>query len=136
MHQLVRALAAQGATVLLTTQYLEEADQLAARIAVIDCGTVIAEGTPGQLKAAAGPGTLRIALADPAQRPQAMHALAGLLRMPVHNEPDPTVLTATFPAASPGRPASEQAAAAVTELGRAGITVGEFALGRPSHSSR
>jgi ABC-2 type transport system ATP-binding protein len=131
VHQLVRALAADGATVLLTTQYLEEADQLAARIAVIDHGTVIAEGTPGQLKAAVGAGTLRVRLADPAQRPQARRTLAGVLRVPVQDEADPAVLTATFPGRQP-RPASEQAAAAITELGRAGITVGEFALGQPS----
>jgi ABC-2 type transport system ATP-binding protein len=132
VHQLVRALAAGGAAVLLTTQYLEEADQLAARIAVIDHGTVIAEGTPGQLKAATGAGTLRIRLADPAQRPQARRTLTGLLRVPVHDGADPVLLTAMVPAADPGRPGSERAAAAVAELGRAGITVGEFALGQPS----
>ena len=132
VHQLVRALAAGGAAVLLTTQYLDEADQLAARVAVIDHGAVIAEGTPGQLKAATGAGTLRIRLADPAQRPQARRTLTGLLRVPVHDGADPVLLTAMVPAAGPGRPASERAAAAVAELGRAGITVGEFALGQPS----
>ena len=132
VHQLVRVLAAGGASVLLTTQYLDEADQLAARIAVIDHGTMIAEGTPGQLKAAAGAGTLRVRLANPAQRPQARHTLAGLLRVPVHDGADPVLLTAMVPAASPGQPAGEQAAAAVAELGRAGIAVGEFALGQPS----
>jgi ABC-2 type transport system ATP-binding protein len=132
VHQLVRALAAGGAAVLLTTQYLDEADQLAARIAVVDHGTVIAEGTPGQLKAATGAGTLRIRLADPGQRPLARRTLTGLLRVPVHDGADPVMLTATVPAASPGRPASEQAAAAVAGLGRAGITIGEFALGQPS----
>ena len=50
MWDTIRALAAAGTTVLLTTQYLDEADQLADRIAVIDSGKVIAEGTPGQLK--------------------------------------------------------------------------------------
>ena len=132
VHQIIRSLAAGGATVLLTTQYLEEADQLASRIAVIDHGTVIAEGTPGQLKAAAGAGTLRIRLADPAQRPLASQALAGMLRAPVQDGADPVLLTAPVPAARSGRPASEQAAAAVAELGRAGIAVGEFALGQPS----
>ena len=56
--QIVRALAAQGSTVLLTTQYLDEADQLADRIAVIDRGRVIAEGTSAELKASVGAGTL------------------------------------------------------------------------------
>ena len=132
VHQLVRALAADGATVLLTTQYLDEADQLATRIAVIDRGTVLAEGTPGQLKATAGAGTLRVRLADPAQRPQARHTLAGLLQAPVQDEADPAVLTAAVPAARAGRLASEHAAAAVAGLGRRGISVGEFALGQPS----
>jgi ABC-2 type transport system ATP-binding protein len=132
VHQVIRALAADGATVLLTTQYLDEADRLAARIAVIDHGTVIAEGTPGQLKAATGGGTLRIRLADPAQRPLARRTLSGLLRAPVHEEADPVLLTATVPAARSGRPPSEQAAAAVTGLGRAGVNIGEFALGQPS----
>ena len=89
VHRIIRALAASGATVLLTTQYLEEADQLASRIAVIDHGTVLAEGTPGELKAAAGTGTLRIRLADPAQRPLARQLLARLLGQPVQDGADP-----------------------------------------------
>jgi len=56
--QVVRAAAASGSTVLLTTQYLEEADRLADRVAVIDRGTVVAEGTPAGLKADLGRGTL------------------------------------------------------------------------------
>ncbi len=132
VHQIVRALAAEGATVLLTTQYLDEADQLAARIAVIDHGAVIADGTPGELKAAASGATLRIRLADPAERPRARQALAGLFEAPVQDGSDPVLLTATVPAGQPGPPPSQQAAAAVTGLGRAGITVSEFALGQPS----
>jgi ABC-2 type transport system ATP-binding protein len=132
VHQVIRALAAGGATVLLTTQYLDEADQLASRIAVIDHGVVIAEGTPGQLKAAAGAGTLRIRLADPAQRPKARRALTALLEVSVRDGPDPAELTAQIPTAESGRPASGEAAAAVAELAWAGITVGEFALGQPS----
>jgi ABC-2 type transport system ATP-binding protein len=60
---IVRELAAEGTTLLLTTQYLEEADQLAGRVAVIDGGTVIAEGTPDQLKSSVGGAHLEIALA-------------------------------------------------------------------------
>ena len=56
--QIVRAAADSGSTVLLTTQYLEEADRLADRVAVIGHGTVLAEGTPAGLKADAGKGTL------------------------------------------------------------------------------
>jgi len=132
VHQIVRSIAAAGATVLLTTQYLDEADQLAGRIAVIDHGTVIAEGTPGQLKASAGGGILRIRLADPAQRADAGLVLSRLLGVPVQAGTDPAALTATSPASAAGRPASERAAAAVTELSRSGIAVGEFGLGQPS----
>jgi ABC-2 type transport system ATP-binding protein len=60
---IVRGLAADGTTLLLTTQYLEEADQLASRIAVIDHGQVIAEGTPRELKASVGGERLEITLA-------------------------------------------------------------------------
>ena len=61
--EIVRELADSGTTLLLTTQYLDEADQLAGRIAVIDGGAVIAEGTPDQLKSSVGGEHLDIALA-------------------------------------------------------------------------
>jgi ABC-2 type transport system ATP-binding protein len=61
--EIVRGLAAEGTTLLLTTQYLEEADQLAGRVAVIDGGRVIAEGTPDQLKSSAGSAHLTVLLA-------------------------------------------------------------------------
>jgi ABC-2 type transport system ATP-binding protein len=132
VHQMVRSIAAGGATVLLTTQYLDEADQLAARIAVIDHGRVTAEGTPGELKASAGAGILRIRLADPAQRPGAGSMLTRLLGVPARAEPDPAALTARVLAGRSGQPASEQATAALAALAAAGIAVGEFALGQPS----
>ncbi|WP_169089751.1 ATP-binding cassette domain-containing protein [Paenibacillus sp. PL91] len=62
--EVVRSLLKQGTTVLLTTQYLEEADQLADRIAVIDKGNIVSEGTPSQLKASIGGKTLAIRLAE------------------------------------------------------------------------
>ena len=68
---IIRALVAEGTTILLCTQYLDEADQLAEGIAVIDRGKVIAEGTPGQLKASVGVGALHVRLLDPDQRPEA-----------------------------------------------------------------
>jgi len=64
MWDTIRGLVADGCTVLLTTQYLDEADQLADRIAVIDRGRKVAEGTPEALKASVGNSTLRLRLTD------------------------------------------------------------------------
>jgi ABC-2 type transport system ATP-binding protein len=64
MWDTIRELVAQGSTILLTTQYLDEADQLADRIAVIDAGRKVAEGTPEQLKSGVGSSTLHLRLAD------------------------------------------------------------------------
>jgi ABC-2 type transport system ATP-binding protein len=122
---IVRALAGQGTTVLLCTQYLDEADQLADRIAVIDHGKVIAEGTPGELKASVGQSTLHVRLADPAQREDARRVLAIELDAPVTPEGDPAALSA--PAGS-----AAAAAEAVAALGRQDITVTGFSLGQPS----
>jgi ABC-2 type transport system ATP-binding protein len=85
---LVRELAAEGTTVLLTTQYLEEADQLASRVAVIDGGTVIAEGTPGQLKAAVGGTSLAVVLADGSDLTRAISAIQPYARGRVQPDRD------------------------------------------------
>ena len=68
MWDVIRDLVADGATLLLTTQYLDEADQLADRVAVIDHGRVIAEGTPGELKAQTGGARLEVTLSRPRHR--------------------------------------------------------------------
>jgi ABC-2 type transport system ATP-binding protein len=67
MWDTIRALVDDGATVLLTTQYLDEADQLADRIAVIDRGRKVAEGAPDELKSSVGNSSLHLLLTDPAQ---------------------------------------------------------------------
>src|SRR5699024_6131640 len=64
MWATIRDLIASGSTVLLTTQMLDEADHLADRIAVIDNGTVVAEGTPGSLKESVGTSSLQLRLED------------------------------------------------------------------------
>jgi ABC-2 type transport system ATP-binding protein len=66
MWQIIRTLVADGVTVLLTTQYLEEADQLADRIAVLDNGRIAAEGTPQELKRLVPGGHIRLRFTDPA----------------------------------------------------------------------
>ncbi len=121
---IVRALQAEGTTVLLSTQYLEEADQLAEGIAVIDHGKVIAEGTPAQLKASVGRGSLHVRRLDPDRRGDAERALARTLGS-VHLESDPSALSASCADA-------DRAAEAVAELARNGIGVAGFSLGQPS----
>jgi ABC-2 type transport system ATP-binding protein len=122
---IVRALVEGGTTILLCTQYLDEADQLADGIAVIDHGRVIAEGTPGQLKASVGSGALHVRLLDPEQRPEAERVLARELGMSVHLEPDPAALSVSCADGDRG-------AEAVAELARSGVRIADFSLGQPS----
>ncbi|MTD14516.1 ATP-binding cassette domain-containing protein [Nakamurella sp. YIM 132087] len=139
---IVRAVVGQGTTVLLTTQYLDEADQLASRIAVIDHGKVIAEGTKGELKASVGVGTVHVRLREPDRRPEAAGILERALGSEVQLDSDPVALTARIGeagkdgGAAGSTPvtelAAEQAASALGELARAGIVVDTFSLGQPS----
>jgi ABC-2 type transport system ATP-binding protein len=76
LWEAIEALVAEGTTVLLTTQYLDEADRLAERIAVIDHGLVIAEGSPGELKARVGGDRLEIRLEQRDRDDEAIAALA------------------------------------------------------------
>ena len=121
---IIRALVAEGTTILLCTQYLDEADQLAEGIAVIDHGKVIAEGTPGQLKASVGSGALHVRLLDPNQRTEAQRVLVRELHA-VRLEADPAALSASCADA-------DRAAQAVAELSRSGVRVADFSLGQPS----
>ena len=121
---IIRALVAEGTTILLCTQYLEEADQLADGIAVIDRGKVIAEGTPGQLKASVGIGALHVRLLDPVQRPEAAQLLDGMLGA-IILEPDPAALSASCADA-------DRAAEAVAELVHRGVGIAAFSLAQPS----
>ncbi|GAA3208696.1 ATP-binding cassette domain-containing protein [Dactylosporangium siamense] len=130
--EIIRAVVAHGTTVLLTTQYLDEADQLAGRIAVVDHGRVIAEGTPGELKSSVGSGTVHVRLRDPARRDEAERVLRSALGVPVQLEPDPVAMTARVGGAGSDLDAGAQAALALGNLARAGIVVDDFALGQPS----
>ena len=79
MWTLVRRLVAQGTTVILTTQYLDEADQLADRIAVIDHGRVVAEGLTNELKASIGTTSLQVQLAEQGDADNAMTTIGRVL---------------------------------------------------------
>ncbi len=124
--QMVRELVAGGTTVLLTTQYLEEADQLADRIAVIDGGRVIAAGTPDELKARVGGARLEVTVAREAN----LEAAARLLRpygdgsLHVDREQRRIVVPA---ADGPGLLAT-----VVRELDAASIRVDDLGLHRPT----
>jgi ABC-2 type transport system ATP-binding protein len=122
---IVRGLVAGGTSVILTTQYLDEADKLADRVAVIDNGRVIAEGTTGELKASVGSGALHIRLRDPSRRVEAEQLLSEALGVPVHLEADPAALSARV--ADP-----ERVSHALTGLAHAGLVTTEFSLGQPS----
>ena len=78
--QIVRDLVATGVTIFLTTQYLEEADRLADRVAVLDAGKVVAEGTPDELKRLVPGGHIRLEFADAAELDKATRALDGAAR--------------------------------------------------------
>jgi ABC transporter DrrB family efflux protein len=123
----VRELQREGTTLLLTTQYLEEADQLADRIAVIDRGKVIAEGTGNELKDRVGGQILEVELSSAGQRDQAQALLAGVgCGEP---QPDERPDRLTLPAPRDGLRLVEEAAAG---LRRAQIGVSDIGLRRPT----
>jgi ABC-2 type transport system ATP-binding protein len=122
---LVRQVAADGTTVLLTTQYLEEADRLAERLAVIDRGKVIAEGTSRDLKSSIGSNTLHFHLVKQEQRGEVETIIAGLLGNGVLPRTEPSAFTVKVPDGS-------AAANVLNALSRANIPLTDFALGTPS----
>jgi ABC-2 type transport system ATP-binding protein len=123
--EVIRTLRAAGTTILLTTQYLDEADELADRIVIIDSGTVIADGTPSQLKSSIGSGVLRIRLNRAEKRPLAGEIVQQTLGMAAQLESDPAALSAQV--SDP-----ERLAETITALSRAEVGLTEFSLGQPS----
>jgi oleandomycin transport system ATP-binding protein len=119
MWDVVRGLAATGVTVLLTTQYLEEADQLASEIAVVDHGRVIATGTPDELKDRTGALTLSIRPADPADVPAVAAVVAGF----THTEPEIINTTVSAPVSD-----ERLMPAVVRRLDDEGVLVAELTL--------
>jgi ABC-2 type transport system ATP-binding protein len=122
MWDIVRQLVADGTTLLLTTQYLDEADHLAGRVAVIDGGKVIAEGTPADLKASVGGQRVVLELADPADAPLAAKALAQFATQDV--SPDGPAATLEVPVAA----ADGLATQVLRALDAAGVLVNDIAV--------
>jgi ABC-2 type transport system ATP-binding protein len=121
---IVRAIAAEGTTVLLTTQYLDEADRLASRLAVIDHGRLIAEGTSRELKQLVGGRALHLKLADPTQRAAAEEIVRRVLGE-VHAGNDENELAARVTH-------DDLVPQALAQLAAGSIAVSEFALAQPS----
>jgi oleandomycin transport system ATP-binding protein len=123
--KMIRGLVADGVTVLLTTQYLEEADQLAHDIVVIDQGKVIATGTPDELKAKTGGRVLEAAPADPEQTAAVAALLEQLTRAETTIDTERAVVTVPVPDAV-------LLPRIVRELDDRGIELAEFSLRKPS----
>ena len=117
---------AQGTDVLLTTQYLDEADQLANHVVIVDKGRVIASGSPNDLKARAGRDVIQVHVRDVADLPRVGAALA-----PLGSEAprlDPSTRSATLPVDG----GTSQLPAAVRVLDELGIAIDDLGLRRPT----
>ena len=122
---IVRSISAGGTTVLLTTQYLEEADRLADRLAVIDHGRLIAEGTSRELKSSVGSNTLHVRLDDASRLTDAERILRQVLGAGVHNGADAYTLTARVDGGG-------RVPEALAALASFGVAVAELTLGQPT----
>ena len=125
MWTTIRELVADGCTILLTTQYLDEADQLADRIAVIDRGVKVAEGTPAQLKTSVGGSTLQLRLKDAAQ----VELATGILRAVLDEEP---VLSPEAGALNVALRDADQAADALIALRERQVSVESVTVAQPT----
>src|SRR5688500_9003576 len=123
---IVRSIAASGTTVLLTTQYLEEADRLANRLAVIDHGKLIAEGTSTELKRSVGANTLTMRIDNAERLGDAARLLRETLGDSVHEGAEAGTLSARIEGGE------RRIAEALAALASAGIGVAELTLGQPS----
>ncbi|GGF31345.1 ATP-binding cassette domain-containing protein [Williamsia phyllosphaerae] len=125
LWEIVRDVVAAGTTVVLTTQYLDEADALADHLVVIDHGRVVGRGTPETLKRSVGSFSLSIRLADPGSTPAAAATIEELLGHSVDIDRRTGELTAPVPD-------SARAAQVIAALSARRITVGEFGVHSPS----
>ncbi|MEO6509817.1 MAG: ATP-binding cassette domain-containing protein [Nocardioides sp.] len=125
MWETIRGLMRDGSTVLLTTQYLDEADQLADRIQVIDRGKTVALGTPDELKSSIGGSSLQVQLTEAAD----MERAAGLVLRLLEEQavPSPEARRLTVPLTR-----SDQAVDVLLALREAGIGIESLAVAKPS----
>jgi ABC-2 type transport system ATP-binding protein len=126
LWDIIRTLVADGTTVFLTTQYLEEADQLADRIVVIDKGSVIAQGSSDELKAQAGGDRIEVTVAPESDLARAREVLARHAEGEVHTDPGRRVVDAPVPAGARAIPAIAAAMSA------AGVLMNDLGMLRPS----
>ncbi|AHH94867.1 daunorubicin resistance protein DrrA family ABC transporter ATP-binding protein [Kutzneria viridogrisea] len=124
LWEIVEGLVGDGTTVLLTTQYLEEADRLADSITVLSKGRVVAAGTAAQLKAEVGQRTVSVVLANPDDAVTALDALSRAGLHPMHDRSRNSIAS---PVAK-----STDLATVVRALDEAGVEVGELALSEPT----
>lgn len=122
---IVRAIASEGTTVLLTTQYLEEADRLADRLAVIEHGKVIAEGTSRELKQSVGGRSLQLRLVDAARADEARALLAEALGSAATDGEEPGSFSVRIVH-------EERVPQALAALAAGGLGIAEFSLAQPS----
>jgi len=124
MWDTIRRMVSTGSTVLLTTQYLDEADQLADRIAVIDRGKVVAEGTPAQLKASVGIASLQLKLANEKDNAKALEIVQKSLKAKAQA---PEINLITAPMADP-----EKVTDLLVALRHAGVGLAEVSVQEPT----
>ena len=124
MWATIRRLVKNGSTILLTTQYLEEADQLADRIAVIDHGRVVAEGTPNELKKSIGTASLQLQISDAKRVDEAMRIVTDILGVTAQH-PSAHMITAPMKDA-------DTVTDLLVALKKAGIRLDELSVQKPS----
>jgi ABC-2 type transport system ATP-binding protein len=126
MWEVIRGLVKEGTTLLLTTQYLEEADELANTIAVVDHGKIIARGTSDELKAKVGAERIEVVVHARDDIPRAVQVLAG------EGDGEHTIDEHVRKITVPARGGARRLVQVVRDLDEAGIGIDDIALRRPT----